>query len=142
MSIQILLRPVQICCLRSVLPVLNFFIQCWEVSAAGGGASFINCKLPALKKMCLSVCVACVSESRNVFVAFFFSTTTRLILEPQNAMKSSESCKILITEQACKTSLQSMHQSQVCIGVFNNGDFFLQIIALFNFRVCTLSTPE
>ncbi len=57
-----------------------------------------------------------MSESRNVLVAIFFSTKTRLILKPENAMKSSESRKNRIAEyQARKTALKSMDQSQVCI---------------------------
>ncbi len=57
-----------------------------------------------------------MSESQNVLVAILFSTNPRLILKPENAMKSSENRKNHIAEyQAHKTALESMDQSQVCI---------------------------
>ncbi len=116
MSIQILPRPIQICYVRSIAPML-FFVWCWEVSAARGMllSSTVRC-MPALKKKyAVSVLVACMSESRNVLVAIL-STKPRLILKPDNAMKSSESRKNRMTEyQAHKTALESMDQSQVCL---------------------------
>ncbi len=93
----------------SVVPVRsNFFVWCWEVSAAGGALLSSTVGMPALQK--------CAKCSCNVHVKqvqiFPWLLLFKLVLKPENAMLSSESCKNHMAEcQACIRALESVDQS-------------------------------
>ncbi len=72
--------------------------------------------MPALQKVYPKCLYSVQVRKLKCSCGYFFPTKTRLILKPENAMKSSESRKNRITEyQARKTALESMDQSQVCM---------------------------
>ena len=95
--------------------MLNFFclvlgsLCCWRC------ASFMNCKYACSLKMCPK-CLCSMHVRKSKCSCGYFSTKSRLILKPVNAMKSSESCKNRIYEyQAGKTALESYRSVQSVI---------------------------
>ncbi len=99
--------------MHSVVPVFNFFFGLVrEVSAAGGALLSSTVSMPALQQCALSAHVACMSSPNDLVVVVFSPTKPRITLNPDNAIKSSESRKNLIAEyQARKTALESRNQS-------------------------------
>ncbi len=71
--------------------------------------------MPVLKKVCPKCsCTMHVRKSKCSY-GYCFSTKPRLLLKPENAMKSSESHKNCLAEcQACKRALENVYQSQEC----------------------------
>ncbi len=117
---NILLRPIQICYERSIVPVHNLFclvlgsLCCWRCD------SFISCKYiyACSPKKCPKCSCSMHVRKSKCSCGYLFPTKRRLLLKPENAIKSSESCKNCMAEyQARKTALESVDQSQVCIGL-------------------------
>ncbi len=68
-----------------------------EVSAAGVVLFSSTVNMHALQKVCLSVCIMCLSESPNTLVVIIY-LPSQLILKPENAVKSSENRKNIMAD--------------------------------------------